>query len=57
MSILMYVVWCLVAFALYMWYILGFNMFVNVILPWIGFIIVLMAPLVYTAYRAEKDNK
>ncbi len=57
MGVFAYVVYAVGAFALYMAYLFGLDFFVEWVLPWIAFVIVLFAPLIWTAIRAEKDSK
>ena len=57
MGVLAYLIYSLVAFACYMAFILGYTAFVQVVLPWIGFMIILFAPLVWGLYRSEKGRK
>jgi FtsH-binding integral membrane protein len=57
MAVFGYLAYSLVAFTCYMFYILDFELFKSAVLPWIVFMIVLFAPLVWTAVRNEKASK
>ena len=57
MGVFAYLIYSIVAFACYMSFVLGYEVFVQVVLPWIGFMIVLFAPLVWAHYRSEKGRQ
>jgi len=51
MSIVAYLIYILTAFSLYMLWILGSADFVKLILPWVVFMAVIFAPLVWMARK------
>ena len=57
MSLLAYLIYVFAAFSAYMALVLGNAMFVEVILPWLGFMVVIFAPLVWMHIRAERKEK
>lgn len=57
MGVFTYLIYALCAFIVYMAYMLNFQLFLEVVVPWVVFIAILFAPLVYTAHRAEKEIK
>ena len=54
MSLLAYLIYVFAAFAAYMALVLGPTMFIEVIVPWLVFMVVIFAPLVWFANRREK---
>ena len=57
MGVFAYLIYAITAFACYMAFVLDYKVFVQVVLPWIGFMIVLFAPLVWALYRSEKGRQ
>lgn len=55
MSLVAYLIYVFGAFALYMLWVLGPTMFVEVIVPWLVFMAVIFAPLVWFTNRREKQ--
>ncbi len=53
MSLVLYLVYVFGAFSLYMLWVLGLTAFVEVIVPWLGLVLVIFAPLVWIANRRE----
>lgn len=56
MGVFAYLVYALTAFTAYMAYVLDFQMFKSVVLPWVAFMVVLFAPLVYSLIRTTKGD-
>ncbi len=54
MSLTAYLIYTFTAFSIYMLWVLGPTMFVEVIVPWLVFMAVIFAPLVWFANRREK---
>ncbi len=54
MSLVAYLIYVFGAFSFYMLWVLGLAMFVEVIVPWLIFVAVIFAPLVWTL---RKDSK
>ena len=54
MSLTIYLIYIFVAFSIYMLWVLGGTMFVEVIVPWLVFMAVIFAPLIWTLRRSDK---
>lgn len=54
MSIVAYLFWCIGAFAFYMLWLLDIKAFVEVIVPWLVFMLVVFAPLIWTLRREDR---
>ena len=54
MSIFAYLIYTFSAFGIYMLWVLGGTMFVEVIVPWLVFMAVILAPLVWTTRESKK---
>lgn len=54
MSLVAYLIYAVAAFSIYMWWFLGTAAFVKVIVPWLVFMAVLFAPLVWLIIRGDK---
>lgn len=55
MSLPAYLIYTFTAFSIYMLWMLGGAMFVEVIVPWLIFVAVIFAPLIWFANRSEKQ--
>ena len=53
MSLPLYLIYVATAFSLYMVWLLGVAMFVEVIVPWLVFMAVILAPLVWVCRNKE----
>ena len=54
MGITAYLIYTFTAFSIYMLWLLGGTMFVEVIVPWLIFMAVIFAPLVWSLRKSEK---
>lgn len=54
MSLVAYLIYVFGAFSFYMLWVLGLAMFVEVIVPWLIFVAVIFAPLIWFVNRSEK---
>ena len=54
MSLTAYLIYTFTAFSIYMLWALGGTMFVEVIVPWLAFMAVIFAPLVWSLHRSDK---
>lgn len=54
MSLVAYLIYVFGAFSFYMMWVLGPTMFVEVIVPWLVFMAVIFAPLIWFANRREE---
>ena len=54
MSLTVYLIYTFTAFSIYMLWVLGSTMFVEVIVPWLVFMAVIFAPLVWFAKQGKK---
>ena len=54
MSLAMYLIYTFTAFSIYMLWVLGGTMFVEVMVPWLVFMVVIFAPLVWSLRRSDK---
>lgn len=53
MSLIAYLIYIFGAFSFYMLWVLGPVMFVDAIVPWLVFVAVIFAPLVWMCYKSE----
>lgn len=56
MSLVLYLIYVVGAFSLYMMWLLGFKVFVEVVVPWLVFVAVIFAPLVWMTVRRDRNG-
>lgn len=56
MSLVLYLIYVFGAFSLYMLWVLGLTAFVEVIVPWLVFVLVIFAPLVWMTVRRDRNG-
>ncbi len=54
MSLVMYLIYVFGAFSLYMLWVLGLTFFVQFVIPWLVFVAVIFAPLVWTTLKDDR---
>ena len=54
MSLTVYLIYTFTAFSIYMLWVLGGTVFVEVIVPWLVFMAVIFAPLIWMAHKDSK---
>jgi len=56
MSLALYLIWVFGAFSLYMIWVLGLATFVDVIVPWLVFVAIIFAPLIWITARKDRNE-